>query len=242
ASAPDTLTLLVPAEEVSLDPDTAHRQLILSEDCKSVRWGETQQDLPDSYQRFNSSFCVLGREGFTVGRHCWEVEGEVGAEQHWSVGVARESLRRKEPIEPSPDKDIWAVQYRKGKFVALTSPRIPLSLYPVPKRIWVCLDCTEGQVTFVNADNGAEIYMFQSVSLRPSPSTTLLVTTAPKWVGIFLDYEAGEVSFYNLTHRSHLFAFTSSLSEPLHPYFNLAINKGGQNAIPLTTCPVPAWP
>ncbi|XP_025917581.1 erythroid membrane-associated protein-like [Apteryx rowi] len=60
-----------------------------------------------------------------------------------------------------------------------------------------------------------------------SSSTTLLVTTAPKRVGIFLDYEAGEVSFYNLTDRSHLFAFTSSFSDPLLPYFNLAINKGG---------------
>ncbi|XP_067169705.1 butyrophilin subfamily 1 member A1-like [Apteryx mantelli] len=151
--------------EVSLDPDTAHPQLVLAKDCRSVRWGETQQDLPDFHERFDSSFFVLGREVFTVGKHCWEVEGEVGAEQHWSVGVAKESLRRKGPIEPSPTEGIWAVQYRKGKFEALTSPPTPLSLSPVPKRIWVCLDCTEGQVTFVNADNGDEIYRFWSASL-----------------------------------------------------------------------------
>uniref|UniRef100_A0A8B9QAN5 Butyrophilin subfamily 1 member A1-like n=1 Tax=Apteryx owenii TaxID=8824 RepID=A0A8B9QAN5_APTOW len=158
--------LSIDKEEVSLDPDTAHPQLVLSEDCKSVRWGETRQDLPDLQKRFDSSFCVLGREVFTVGKHCWEVEGEVGSEPHWAVGVAMESLRRKGPIEPSPIKDIWAVQYQKGKFVALTSPRIPLSLSPVPKRIWVCLDCTKGQLTFVNADNGAEIYTFWSVFLK----------------------------------------------------------------------------
>ncbi|XP_067169856.1 butyrophilin subfamily 1 member A1-like isoform X11 [Apteryx mantelli] len=153
--------LPIDKEEVSLDPDTAHPQLILSKDCRSVRWGETWQVLPDYYKRFDSSFCVLGCEGFTVGRHWWEVEGEVGAEQHWSVGVARESLSRKELIEPSPDQGIWAVQYQKGKFEALTSPPTPLSLSPVPKRIWVYLDYTEEQVTFVSADNGAKIYTFQ---------------------------------------------------------------------------------
>uniref|UniRef100_A0A8B9PAA0 B30.2/SPRY domain-containing protein n=1 Tax=Apteryx owenii TaxID=8824 RepID=A0A8B9PAA0_APTOW len=188
SSAPETLTLLVPAEEVSLDPHTAHPQLILSEDCRSVRWGEKWQDLPHSNERFDSLFCVLGREVFTVGRHCWEVEGEVGAEPHWAVGVARESLKRKGWIYVSPDKGIWAVQYQKGKFEALTSP--------------------------------------------PTPFTQA--------VEILLNSEAGEVSFYNLTDRSHLFAFTSSFSEPLRPYFNLAINKGGQNATPLTICPIPA--
>ncbi|XP_067169836.1 butyrophilin subfamily 1 member A1-like isoform X12 [Apteryx mantelli] len=159
------LVLPVVKEEFSLDPYTAHPQLILSEDCRSVRWGETQQVLPIYYQRFDSLFCVLGREGFIVGRHWWEVEGEVGADSHWSVGVAMESLRRKGLIELSPDQGIWAVRYRKGKFEALTSPPTPLSLSPVPKRIWVCLDCTGGHVTFVNADNWAEIYSFQSASL-----------------------------------------------------------------------------
>ncbi|XP_067169811.1 butyrophilin subfamily 1 member A1-like isoform X30 [Apteryx mantelli] len=159
------LVLPVDKEEVSLDPDTAHPQLILSEDCRGVRWGDTRQNLPNSQKRFDSSFCVLGRKGFIVGKHWWEVEGEVGAESHWAVGVARESLRRKGPIEPSPDKGIWAVQYQKGKFEALTSPPTTLSFSPVPKRIWVCLDCTGGQVTFVSADNGAEIYTFRSFPL-----------------------------------------------------------------------------
>ncbi|KGL83420.1 Nuclear factor 7, ovary, partial [Tinamus guttatus] len=151
-------------EEVFLDPDTAHPQLVLSQDCGSVRWGETWQNLPNSLKRFEHSFCVLGQEGFTEGRHCWEVEGEVGEEPRWAIGVATESLKRKGTIYLKPEEGIWAVQQKKGRLEALTDPHNPLSLFPVPKRIWVVLDCTLKHVTFVNADNGANIFMFASLS------------------------------------------------------------------------------
>ncbi|XP_067169703.1 butyrophilin subfamily 1 member A1-like [Apteryx mantelli] len=178
------LVLPIDKEEVSLDPDTAHPQLVLSKDCRSVRWGETQQVLPKCFKRFTYLLCVLGREGFTGGRHCWEVEGEVGAEPHWAVGVATEGMRRKGRIELSTTEGIWAVQYQKGKFEALTSRPTPLSLSPVPKRIWVCLDCTGGQVAFVSADNGAEIYTFRSASLgREKIHPWFCVEKGAVWLG-----------------------------------------------------------
>uniref|UniRef100_A0A8C0IW77 Uncharacterized protein n=1 Tax=Chelonoidis abingdonii TaxID=106734 RepID=A0A8C0IW77_CHEAB len=147
---------------VTLDPDTAHPQLVLSENQKSVRWGDTQQRLPDNPERFDYDPCVLGCEGFTSGRHCWEVE--VGDGGCWAVGVARESVGRKGQISCSPERGIWAVEWL-GQFQALTSPVTPLCLNQAPSRIQVCLDCDQGQVTFIDAGDEAPIFTFPPGSI-----------------------------------------------------------------------------
>ncbi|XP_065435662.1 zinc finger protein RFP-like [Chrysemys picta bellii] len=143
---------------VTLDPDTAHPNLILSEDGKGVRRGHTRQQLLNTPERFDTEPCVLGCEGFTSGRHCWEVE--VGDGQHWSVGVARESVSRKAGIRRSPEGGIWAVGWWGGQFQALTSPVTPLPQSQVPSRIRVCLDCDRGQVTFIDAGDEAPVFTF----------------------------------------------------------------------------------
>ncbi|XP_074975956.1 butyrophilin subfamily 1 member A1-like isoform X2 [Caretta caretta] len=143
---------------VTLDPDTAHPDLILSEDGKSVSRGDRWQDLPDKPERFDTAPWVLGCEGFTAGRHCWEVEVEDG--RYWAVGVARESVGRKGEIICNPEGGIWAVEWLGDQFCALTSPETPLTRSRVPSRIRVCLDCGRGQVTFIDAGAEAPIFTF----------------------------------------------------------------------------------
>ncbi|XP_054663697.1 butyrophilin subfamily 1 member A1-like [Grus americana] len=151
---------------VTLDPNSAHPKLVLSADGRSVRRGRARQDLPDTPERFDTRCCVLGQEGFREGRHCWgvEVKGEVGGYSWWAVGVARDSVDRKGDTDLSPAGGIWGVQNWKGRFVSLTSS--PTSLFWVPRRFWVCLDCTQGLVTFIDADSGVEIFTFPPASFN----------------------------------------------------------------------------
>nr|XP_009685826.1 PREDICTED: butyrophilin subfamily 1 member A1-like [Struthio camelus australis] len=157
----------VPIEEVKviLDPDTAHCDLVLSDDCKSVKREDKPQDIPDIPQRFKPWRCVLGREGFTSGRYYWEVEVVDGG--GWTVGVSREDVRRKGEIEFKPEEGIWALGQWAGRFQALTSPDHTLfSEIQGPKRIRVFLDYEQGRVAFFNVDEQTPVFTFPLASFN----------------------------------------------------------------------------
>uniref|UniRef100_A0A8C2J9Z0 E3 ubiquitin-protein ligase TRIM39-like n=1 Tax=Cyprinus carpio TaxID=7962 RepID=A0A8C2J9Z0_CYPCA len=75
------------AVDVTLDPDTAHPKLILSDDGKQVRHGDIRQKLPNKPERFDPCPCVLGKEGFSSGRFYFEVQ--VKGKTEWDLGVNR---------------------------------------------------------------------------------------------------------------------------------------------------------
>ena len=82
--------------DVRLDPDTAYSRLIVSEDRKCVRYGDTKQKLPDNPERFYRYNIVLGSQCISSGRHYWEVE--VGDRSEWGLGVCKENVDRKEVV------------------------------------------------------------------------------------------------------------------------------------------------
>ncbi|XP_060094711.1 uncharacterized protein LOC132571936 [Heteronotia binoei] len=171
-----TLDEVLHKVNVTLDPKTAHPQLIVSSDMKSVRWG--RQTLPDNPGRFDTLQSVLGREKFTSGRHCWEVE--VGNGQgEWAVGIARESVKRKGSVTLNPDEGFWIVKtecfYRHNflwRMSALTSPQSVTLSASIPQKIQVSLDYEEGCVEFFSAETKQRLFAFPSASfsgeaLRP---------------------------------------------------------------------------
>ncbi|KAL6482407.1 hypothetical protein MHYP_G00104870 [Metynnis hypsauchen] len=88
---------------VILDPNFASNILNLSEDLTTITRG-LQQDLPNNPERFSVHPIVLGSEGFDSGTHSWEVE--VGNSDNWLIGVAKESVKRKEISLSSPENRI----------------------------------------------------------------------------------------------------------------------------------------
>ncbi|XP_061565197.1 neoverrucotoxin subunit alpha-like [Cololabis saira] len=73
------------ATDLTLDPDKAHPNILLSEGDKKATQGD-QQSYPDLPQRYDHFVQVLGRQELT-GRHYWEVEWSVTYEKNLAVGV-----------------------------------------------------------------------------------------------------------------------------------------------------------
>uniref|UniRef100_A0A8C4XCT7 B30.2/SPRY domain-containing protein n=1 Tax=Erpetoichthys calabaricus TaxID=27687 RepID=A0A8C4XCT7_ERPCA len=155
-----------PSADVTFDPETANPYLIVSEDGKEVRHTDTRQRVTDNPKRFDCCVNVLAREGFTSGRHYWEVE--VGGKTKWTLGVARESVNRKGDITLSPDDGFWTVWLRnENEYKALHDSSVILPLRVKPQTVGVFLDYDEGQVSFYNAQSRSHLYTFTDSFTEP---------------------------------------------------------------------------
>ncbi|XP_076772976.1 tripartite motif-containing protein 10 isoform X1 [Arvicanthis niloticus] len=145
---------------ISLDPQTSHPKLLLSEDHQRARFSYKWQNSPDAPQRFDRATCVLAQCGFTGGRHTWVVNVDLAHGGSCTVGVAREDIRRKGELRLRPEEGIWAVRLAWGFVSALGSFPTRLALEEQPRKVQVSLDYEVGWVTFVNAVTQEHIYTF----------------------------------------------------------------------------------
>ncbi|XP_029440131.1 butyrophilin subfamily 1 member A1-like isoform X2 [Rhinatrema bivittatum] len=155
------------AVDVTLDPETAHPWLLLTDAGKTVKPGGIGEDLLFNLLRFDVFLpFVLGREGFTSGRHYWEVE--VGDGRLWQLGVCRDSVRRKGRITRSPEEGYWAMElWYGGKYRALTSPETKLRLSESPRAVGIFLDYEAGEVSFYDAENKSHLFTFSDTFSDP---------------------------------------------------------------------------
>ncbi|XP_047448716.1 nuclear factor 7, ovary-like [Mugil cephalus] len=143
---------------VILDPNTAHPILYLSDDLTSVRRGDTGQDLPDNPERFTKFPDVLGSEGFSSGKHSWEVE--VGDHPDWIIGLVKETVDKNEPVA-SPENGFWCLKYDDGEYTNGDGQTVTVK--KSLQRIRVQLDYESGQVSFYNSEDQTEIYTYRDI-------------------------------------------------------------------------------
>ncbi|XP_058248615.1 zinc-binding protein A33-like isoform X1 [Hemibagrus wyckioides] len=143
---------------ITLDPNTVHPKLIVSDDLTSLRLSDEKQKLPDNPERFDEYSCILGSEGFNSGTHCWDVE--VGDCTYWLVGVMTESAQRKGKIISR--SGIWFVWNKDGKYLACSTPQsvTHLSVEQKLQRIRVKLDWDRGKLSFSDPLTNTHLHTF----------------------------------------------------------------------------------
>ncbi|XP_036377999.1 NACHT, LRR and PYD domains-containing protein 12-like [Megalops cyprinoides] len=156
------------AYQITLDPNTAHRELSLSEGDRKVTQERKKQPYPDHPERFEFWSQVLCREGLS-GRCYWEAEWS----GRWArIGVAYKGISRKGGGDDSflghNDKSwCWSSSNYSVWHNKLESP------IPVPPstscRVGVYLDWPAGTLSFysVSSDTVTLLHTFHTTLTEP---------------------------------------------------------------------------
>ncbi|NXL86758.1 ERMAP protein, partial [Alectura lathami] len=144
---------------ITLDPATAHPELLLSPDLRSLLLADSPQTLPPDPRRFTESTSALSSQSFSAGSAYWEVT--VGDRAVGMLGVCRESVQRQGPLAVSPSAGFWAVKVGGGgALAALSSPPVAVEVRTAPRAIGVLLEHEAGVVSFYNVSDGSHMFTF----------------------------------------------------------------------------------
>uniref|UniRef100_A0A3P9HTW8 SPRY-associated domain-containing protein n=1 Tax=Oryzias latipes TaxID=8090 RepID=A0A3P9HTW8_ORYLA len=149
------------SRQITLDPNTANRHLLLSEENRKVTVMEEPQSDSDHPDRFTDWFQVLSRESLT-GRCYWEVERRG---EYVKVAVAYKNISRSGDKNCQPD---WFSFLHNSIETSISAP--------VPSRVGVYLDHRAGVLSFYSVS--------ESMTLLHRVQTTFTQTLhAGLWVG-----------------------------------------------------------
>ncbi|CAM4688412.1 unnamed protein product [Lepidochelys olivacea] len=148
--------------DITLDADTAHPNLSIAPNKKSLKHEAQPQKVPANAERFDSTVCVLGSEGFFSGKHYWEVE--VVSSTDWDLGVARTSIQRKGKLSLSPKEGFWALGLSGRDYWVKTDPWTRAMVQKKPQKIGVYLSHQDRQLTFLNVTDMSVLFTFNDCS------------------------------------------------------------------------------
>lgn len=169
--------------EVTFDPETAHPNLILSEDMKTVTFSAAKQPYPSSPQRFTSFFQVLSTQSFCEGEHSWEVELEGSP---WIIGVcysgklARSGL----PSALESSRSSWCLMWFNNLLTAFEqSHSVPLKRTTVSRRLEIRLSFKTHRLSFYNispVSGKTHVYTFKADLTEPVHLAYRMMSGHPK--------------------------------------------------------------
>nr|XP_057931603.1 E3 ubiquitin/ISG15 ligase TRIM25 [Doryrhamphus excisus] len=140
----------------TLDADTAHAKLKLSDRNRRVTYTDAQQGYAEQESRFSAFPQVLACHALEGGRWYWEVDVSVD-EGRWKVGLCEGGMERKGQRDSSClgfNLSSWCLACDRRKLQALHNKApTPVSAERL-QRVGVFLDCEEGILTFFNATPG----------------------------------------------------------------------------------------
>ncbi|XP_071247927.1 NACHT, LRR and PYD domains-containing protein 3-like [Salvelinus alpinus] len=156
--------------DVTLDPNTAHRNLSLSERNRKVTWGIKEQPYPDHPERFVVWPQVLCREGLT-GRCYWEAEMSGGGDD---IGMTYKGISRTGNTDDCKlgcnDKS-WSLSCSDYGYTARhNKERTDLPASSSSNRVGVYLDWPAGTLSFYtlsSSDTLTHLHTFRSTFTEP---------------------------------------------------------------------------
>ncbi|XP_054848848.1 tripartite motif-containing protein 72-like isoform X3 [Eublepharis macularius] len=169
-------------ENVVFDPETAHSRLEVSEDGKCVKDTGNVSCVSKNEKRFSTLIFILAKDGFSKGKHYWEVE--VGPKKNWILGVVSESISRTERISFSPDNGCWVIKLEDGKYYWDQENYLFLKVNEKPTKIGIFLNLSDKSLVFYDVHRKIKLYTFTicdnfSGKLYPFFSTGLEMDSLP---------------------------------------------------------------
>ncbi|CAM9880527.1 unnamed protein product, partial [Lampetra planeri] len=164
-------TLLDSAVKCSptLNPNTAHKELNISDDGKTAVWNKSPPEKPEHPDRFKYWSQVLSSESFSEGCHFWVVN--VGDVENLRVGVSYQSILRKQPDSACLmgfNSRSWCLWKYEKKYKAWHDQQsTELEVGEHPRRIGVVLDFGKRVLLFYNADSNEHLHTFYAHFSEP---------------------------------------------------------------------------
>lgn len=159
--------LIMYAENLSADPSTVHKKILLSDRFTRLSVSDVPQNYPEGPQRFVSCSQLLCSQGFSQGVHYWEIMKEGG--NFSGLGVAYRSITRTgTESRLGRNKVSWCIEWCNGKLQAWHDDKQTDLTTPNTNKYGVLLNCDQGFVSFFCIGKKcSEIYKFRARFTEP---------------------------------------------------------------------------